>query len=105
MLLTALANRRRDNNPHTIRGIMYSMHSASGRAGACNHTPRGDGRCSGENRYAENRILVFLVTEHVAMGTISYDVIAIEIVSTLLPNNLMFFIVQIIMKIISSDKT
>ena len=39
------------------------------------------------------------------MRTISYDVIATKNVSTLLPNNIMFFIVKIIMKIISSDIT
>ena len=51
---------------------------------------------------ADRRGLVFKL---LIMGTISYDVIATKIVSTLLPNNLMFFIVKIIMKIISSDIT
>ena len=46
-----------------------------------------------------------LIIEKVNRGTISYDVIATNIVFTLLPNNLLFFIVKIIMKIISNDIT
>ena len=61
MLLTALANRRRDNNPHPIRGIMYSMYSVAGRADVHNYIPHSNGRCSRENHYAENHITVFLV--------------------------------------------
>ena len=38
-------------------------------------------------------------------GDHQYDIIALKIVSTQLPNNLMLFIVKIIMKIISSDIT
>ena len=45
MFRTALANGRRDNNPHHIWGIMYNIHSVEGRAGVRNYTPRGDGRC------------------------------------------------------------
>ena len=39
MLLTALANRRRDNSRHSIRGIMYSMYRVAGWAGTLNYTP------------------------------------------------------------------
>ena len=32
-----------------------------------NFTPRVDGKCGRENRYTEDRIPVFIVTEHFAM--------------------------------------
>ena len=45
------------------------------------------------------------INNPIRMGTIRYDVIATKIGSTLLPNNLIYSIVKIIMKIISSDIT
>ena len=54
------------------------------------------------------KVLDLLTTENVKInehGDHQYDVIATKIVSTLLPNNHMFFIVKLIMKIISSDVT